>query len=53
VLERSRRGTELGGPQRQLGHEQFAIPLWLRPDDVAQGKDIVNAAVHWITTQTP
>jgi hypothetical protein len=27
VLERSRRGAELGRPQRQLGRKQFAIEL--------------------------
>lgn len=43
-------------PNDYLDHKQFRVdrPVWLRPNDVAGGKDtVVDAAVHWITTQTP
>jgi hypothetical protein len=43
-------------PHDYLTHDELAIdePVWLQPDDVAQGKDtVVDAALNWITTQTP
>jgi C-terminal processing protease CtpA/Prc len=43
-------------PYDYLTHDEFVVdePVWLRPDDVAQGKDtVVDAAVRWIGSQTP
>jgi hypothetical protein len=43
-------------PHDYLTHDELPVDerVWLRPDDVAQGKDtVVDAAVHWITSQTP
>jgi hypothetical protein len=42
-------------PHDYLTHRDFPVdvPVWLRPDDVAQGKDaVVDAALHWINSQT-
>ena len=43
-------------PHDYLTHDEFPVDetVWLRPDDVVQGKDtVVDAALHWITSQTP
>jgi C-terminal processing protease CtpA/Prc len=43
-------------PHDYLTHDDLPVdaPVWLRPDDVAQGKDtVVDAAVHWIRSRTP
>jgi Peptidase family S41/Tricorn protease C1 domain len=43
-------------PHDYLTHDDLRVdePVWLRPDDVAEGKDtVVDAAVHWINSQTP
>jgi Peptidase family S41/Tricorn protease C1 domain len=43
-------------PHEYLTHDEFQVdePVWLRPDDVAQGKDtVVDAAMHWIDSQSP
>jgi hypothetical protein len=46
----------IGDPHHYLAHSELPVdePVWLRPDDVAQGKDtVVDAAVRWINSQTP
>jgi Peptidase family S41/Tricorn protease C1 domain len=46
----------INDPQEYLTHDEFVVeePVWLRPDDVAEGKDtVVDAAVRWIDSQTP
>jgi hypothetical protein len=46
----------IDAPHDYLTHDEFFVdePVWLRPDDVAQGKDtVVDAAVQWISSQTP
>ena len=43
-------------PNDYLDHKQFRAdrPVWLRPNDVARGKDTVaDAAIRWINSQTP
>jgi hypothetical protein len=43
-------------PHEYLTHDEFQVdePVWLRPDDVAQGNDtVVDAAMHWIDSQNP
>jgi Peptidase family S41/Tricorn protease C1 domain len=43
-------------PHDYLTHDDLPVdePVWLRPDDVAEGKDtVVDAAVRWINSQTP
>jgi hypothetical protein len=45
----------IDNPHDYLTHDEFPVdePVWLRPDDVAQGKDtVVDAAVRWIDSQT-
>jgi Peptidase family S41/Tricorn protease C1 domain len=45
----------IDAPHDYLTHDEFPVdePVWLRPDDVARGKDtVVDAAVRWITSQT-
>jgi C-terminal processing protease CtpA/Prc len=42
-------------PHDYLTHDEFAVdePVWLRPQDVAEGKDaVVEAAFRWIGSQT-
>jgi hypothetical protein len=46
----------ISAPHDYLSHDEFPVdePVWLRPDDVAQGRDtVVKAAVDWINGQTP
>jgi hypothetical protein len=46
----------INDPHEYLTHDEFPVdePVWLRPDDVAHGKDtVVDAAVRWIESQTP
>jgi hypothetical protein len=46
----------IDAPHDYLSHHDLPIdqPVWLTPDDVAQGKDtVVDAALHWINSQTP
>jgi Peptidase family S41/Tricorn protease C1 domain len=41
-------------PHDYLTHDEFVVdePVWLRPDDVAQGKDtVVDAALRWIDSK--
>jgi len=43
-------------PHNYLTHDELPVdePVWLRPDDVAQGKDtVVDVALRWINSQTP
>jgi C-terminal processing protease CtpA/Prc len=43
-------------PQDYLTHDDLRVdePVWLRPDDVAEGKDtVVDAAVRWLNSETP
>ena len=43
-------------PHDYLTHDDLPVyrPIWLRPDDVANGKDtVVEAARDWINGQTP
>ena len=44
----------VGRPHQYLTHSEFPIDehVWLRPEDVAAGKDtVVNAAIRWIGQQ--
>ena len=44
----------INAPHDYLTHDDLPVdqPVWLRPDDVAHGRDtVVGAAVHWITRQ--
>jgi Peptidase family S41 len=46
----------IADPHDYLTHREFPVdePVWLQPDDVAQGKDtVVDAALQWINSQTP
>jgi Peptidase family S41/Tricorn protease C1 domain len=46
----------IDNPHDYLTHDDLRVdePVWLRPDDVAEGKDtVVDAAVRWINSQTP
>jgi hypothetical protein len=46
----------INNPHDYLTHDDLPVdePVWLRPDDVAQGKDtVVDAALRWINGQTP
>jgi hypothetical protein len=43
-------------PTNYLTHDEFDVdcPVWLEPDDVAQGEDtVVTAAMHWILGTQP
>jgi C-terminal processing protease CtpA/Prc len=42
-------------PHNYLTHDESVVdePVWLQPDDVAQGRDtVVDAAIRWIGSQT-
>jgi hypothetical protein len=44
----------INAPHTYLTHHDIPVdqPVWLTPDDVAQGKDtVVDAALNWINTQ--
>ena len=44
----------VGGPHDYLTHREFPVDqlVWLKPQDVASGKDtVVEAAMHWIRRQ--
>jgi hypothetical protein len=44
----------VGAPRDYLTHAEFPVdePVWLRPDDVAVGKDtVVDAALHWLNQE--
>lgn len=44
----------VGAPRDFLIHSEFPVdePVWLRPDDVANGRDtVVDAAVKWLNQQ--
>lgn len=43
-------------PHDYLTHDEFVVdePVWLRPRDVAEGRDtVVDAAMRWIDSATP
>jgi Peptidase family S41/Tricorn protease C1 domain len=45
----------ISAPHDYLTHDDLPVdqPVWLRPDDVANGKDtVVEAAIDWINDQT-
>ncbi len=45
---------DVGSPGRYLIHQEFPVdePVWLRPGDVAAGKDtVVEAALSWLRRQ--
>jgi hypothetical protein len=45
----------IDAPHNYLTHDELDVdePVWLRPDDVAQGTDtVVDAAIRWIGSQT-
>jgi hypothetical protein len=44
----------VGNPKNFLTHDEFVVdePVWLRPDDVAAGRDtVVEAALRWIESR--
>jgi len=48
-------GYHIDSPHDYLTHDEFPVdePVWLMPDDVAQGRDsVVGAALRWIVSQT-
>jgi C-terminal processing protease CtpA/Prc len=45
----------IDAPHNYLTHDEFVVdePVWLRPEDVAAGRDtVVDAAIRWIGSQT-
>jgi hypothetical protein len=45
----------IDNPHDYLTHDEFPVdePMWLTPDDVAEGNDtVVDAALRWISSQT-
>jgi Peptidase family S41 len=45
----------IDNPHDYLTHDEFPVdePVWLTPDDVAEGNDtVVDAALRWISSQT-
>jgi hypothetical protein len=46
----------VGAPKDYLTHAEYPVdePVWLRPDDVAAGRDtVVEAALRWLNEQRP